>query len=64
MVLIAACGRERNLATRTTYKKRHWVEYLFAKIQDWRRIRTRYDRRAHVFMSAVYIAATAIFWRN
>jgi len=46
------------------YKKRHLVENLFAKIKDWRRIHTRYDRCAHTFMSAICIAATVIFWLN
>ena len=27
-----------------------------------RRIHTRYDRRAHTFLSAICIAATVIFW--
>ena len=45
-----------------TYKSRHKVENLFAKRKDWRRIATRYDRCAHTFMSAIYIAATVIFW--
>ena len=45
-----------------TYKKRHKVENMFAKLKDWRRIATRYDRCAHTFMSAIYIAATVIFW--
>ena len=44
------------------YKKRHMVENLFAKLKDWRRIHTRYDRCAHTFMSAICIAATVIFW--
>ena len=45
-----------------TYKKRHKVENLFAKLKDWRRIAMRYDRCAHTFISAIYIAATVIFW--
>jgi transposase len=47
---------------KAAYKKRHLVENLFAKIKDWRRIHTRYDRCAHTFMSAICIAATVIFW--
>ena len=47
---------------KAVYKKRHLVENLFAKIKDWRRIHTRYDRCAHTFMSAIAIAATVIFW--
>ena len=46
---------------KAVYKKRQLVEYLFAKIKDWRRIHTRYDRCAHTFMSAIAIAAIVIF---
>jgi transposase len=49
---------------KAAYRKRHLVENLFAKIKDWRRIHTRYDRCAHTFMSAICIAATVIFWLN
>jgi transposase len=35
---------------------------MFAKIKDWRRIAMRYDRCAHTFFSAIYIAATFIFY--
>ncbi len=45
-----------------TYKKRHKVENLLAKLKDWRRIAMRYDRCAHTFKSAIYIAAIVIFW--
>ncbi|MEN3167809.1 transposase [Gluconobacter sp. OJB] len=44
------------------YKKRHLIENMFAKLKDWRRIATRYDRCAHIFMSAIHIAATFIFY--
>jgi transposase len=44
------------------YKTRHKIEKLFAKLKDWRRIATRYDRCAHTFGSAIYLAATVIFW--
>ncbi|MFG1352871.1 transposase, partial [Xanthobacter autotrophicus] len=44
------------------YRQRHKVENLFAKLKDWRRIATRYDRCAHTFFSAICIAATVIFW--
>lgn len=46
----------------TLYRQRHKVENLFAKLKDWRRIATRYDRCAHTFFSAICIAATVIFW--
>ncbi|MBT5821998.1 MAG: IS5/IS1182 family transposase, partial [Rhodobacteraceae bacterium] len=31
-------------------------------LKDWRRIATRYDRCAHTFRSAIYLAAIIIFW--
>lgn len=37
------------------YRQRHKVENLFAKLKDWRRIATRYDRCAHTFFSAMRI---------
>jgi putative transposase len=46
------------------YRQRHKLENLFAKLKDWRRIATRYDRCAHTFFSAICIAATIIFWIN
>jgi transposase len=49
---------------RVMYKKRHKIENMFAKLKDWRRIHTRYDRCAHTFFSAICIAATVIFWIN
>ncbi|WP_087636645.1 IS5 family transposase [Acetobacter ascendens] len=44
------------------YKKRYLIENLFAKLKDWRRVATRYDRCAHTFMSAIHIAASFIFY--
>lgn len=46
---------------KTLYRQRHRIENLFAKLKDWRRIATRYDRCAHTFFSAICIAAAAIF---
>ena len=47
---------------KTLYKQRHKVENTFAKLKDWRRIATRYDRCADIFFAAITIAATVIFW--
>ena len=44
------------------YKQRHKIENVFARIKDWRRVATRYDRCAHTFMSAISIAATLCYW--
>ncbi len=46
------------------YRQRHKIENLFARLKDWRRIHTRYDRCAHTFLSAIAFAATFIFWIN
>ena len=44
------------------YRRRHTVENMFAKLKDWRRIATRYDRCADLFMNAITLAAIVIFW--
>ncbi len=63
---VAAMDRGVSPATycKALYKQRHKVENMFAKLKDWRRISTRYDRCAHTFFSAICIAATVIFWLN
>lgn len=50
------------LFCKITYKQRHKVENMFGKMKDWRRIATKYDRRADIFMAAITIAAIVIFW--
>jgi putative transposase len=45
-------------------RQRHRIENLFARLKDWRRIHTRYDRCAHTFLSAIALAAVFIFWIN
>ena len=37
---------------------------MFGRIKDWRRIAMRYDRCAHTFFSALYLAASVIFYLN
>lgn len=44
------------------YKMRHKVEHLFAKLKDWRPIATPCDPYAHIFLSAVLLAAPLVFW--
>lgn len=46
------------------YRQRHKIENLFARLKDWRRIATRYDRCAHTFFSAICIAAAVCFYLN
>jgi len=47
---------------KTLYKTRHRIENMFARLKDWRRIATRYDRCADIFMSACALAAVVMFW--
>ena len=44
------------------YKRRNRIEIMFGRLKDWRRTATRYDRCPKVFLSAVALAATVIFW--
>ena len=44
------------------YKQRHKIENMFGRLKNWRRIHTRYDRCAHIYFSAICIAAAVVFW--
>ena len=44
------------------YKARHKIENMFGRLKDWRRIATRYDRCPELFLSAIALAATVLFW--
>ncbi len=44
------------------YKKRHKIENTFGRLKDWRRVAMRFDRRAHIFLSACALAAIVMFW--
>ena len=46
------------------YKQRHKVENMLGKLNDWRRIATRYDRCAHTFFSAICIAPSVMSYLN
>ncbi len=46
------------------YRQRHRIENMFAKLNDRRRVATRYDRCSHIFMSAIVIEAKMLFWIN
>lgn len=46
------------------YRQRHKIENLFARLKDWRRIHTRYDRCADIFLAAITFACIFLFWIN
>ena len=43
-------------------KRRNRIEIMFGRLKDWRRVATRYDRCPKVFLSAIALAATVIYW--
>jgi transposase len=60
-------SRARNLPVpydRALYRQRHRIVNMFGRPKDWRRIAMRCDRCAHTFMSAICLAAAALFWIN
>lgn len=44
------------------YKRRNRIEIVFGRLKDWRRVATRHDRCPTVFLSAVALTATVMFW--
>ena len=48
---------------RELYRKRNLIERAFNKLQHWRRIANRYDRRSLYFLSALHLAASVTWSR-
>lgn len=46
------------------YRGRNVIERMFCRLKDYRRIATRYDKRADIFLSAILIAAAITWWAN
>lgn len=44
--------------------KRNRIEIMSGSLKDWRRVATRYDRYPKVFLPALALAATVMFWLN
>ena len=44
------------------YKRRNRIEIMFGGLKDWRRVATQYDRCPTVFLSAIALATTVLFW--
>jgi len=47
---------------RSAHRKRTLIERAFCRLKDFRRIATRYDRRAYVSLSPLSLAATVTCW--
>jgi transposase len=46
------------------YKARNSVERFFCRLKDFRRIATRYDKRADTYLSGAFLAAAITCWTN
>ena len=46
------------------YKRRNLIERMFCRLKDFRRIATRYDKRADIYLSAILLAAALTWWIN
>jgi transposase len=49
---------------RKVYRARNLIERMFARLKDFRRVATRYDKLAKNFLASVLIAATLLWWLN
>ena len=47
---------------RQTYKRRNAIERCFCRLKDFRRIATRYDKRADSFQAFLFLAASAVIF--
>jgi transposase len=47
---------------REAYRQRNLIERMFARLKDFRRIATRYDKLARNYLSGALIAAAIIWW--
>jgi len=47
---------------RKSYKKRHLIENAFARLKDFRRVFTRYDKLARNFLASACLAAAIVWW--
>ena len=54
--------RWKNCFSPALYRDRNAIERMFCRLKDFRRIATRYDRRAVNFMASVCIAAAISYW--
>ena len=46
------------------YRGRNLIERMFCRLKDFRRIATRYDKRADIFLSTILLAAALTWWIN
>jgi transposase len=64
--VIPSTGRRKVLIPhdREAYRQRNLIERMFARLKDFRRVATRYDKLARNFLAGVLIAAILLWWLN
>ena len=46
------------------YRQRNLIERMFARLKDFRRVATRYDKLVRNFLAGALIVAAVIWWLN
>jgi transposase len=49
---------------KTIYRQRNRIERMFARLEDFRRIATCYDKLARNLLSGTLIVTTVVWWLN
>ena len=47
---------------RVVYRRRNFIERLFCRLKNWRRLATRYDRLARNYLAALALVAAVTEW--
>jgi len=47
--------------SREEYRQRSWIERLINRLKQWRRIATRYEKRAHNYQAFVLIGCILLW---
>ncbi len=64
-VIPSTASRSRPIRySKAAYRQRNLIERMFARLKDFRRIATRYDKLARNFLAGALLAATVIWWLN
>ena len=64
-VIPSTTSRRQPIAFDTVaYRDRNRIERLWARLKDFRRVATRYDKLARNFLSCAIIASTVAYWAN
>ncbi|WP_202798689.1 IS5 family transposase [Sphingomonas elodea] len=54
--------RWKSCFNRSLYKGRNAIERMFCRLKDCRRLATRYDRTAAIFLGSIHLAATVMWF--